>query len=160
MGTASEERRETVRRLADRELHELIQDKLGVTPGVLVHQRKKRRAIRHTCKATLKVDVMHSSDPNYKPELDQVELRGRILDLSEGGTSVFTKYDIPTGYKLTINLTIYDGSIIEAIGMVRWSKPKEAKKGYALGIEFVDLNSKTEKRLNAFLTELDATLGM
>ena len=55
---------------------------------------------------------------------------------------------------------MYDGQTVEADAEIRWSKPKSAKKGYALGLEFVSMDTKNQKRLHRFLEEIENTLGM
>ena len=151
-----DERRALVRRLADREVFELIEDKTGLKPHELTRARKLRHAIRHTCKAVLEVkdvDAPGGQDPS-KP------LRARVLDMSEGGASLFIKYDLRVGSQLKLGVVIYDGSVIESQADVRWSAPKPAREGYAIGLEFADMDEKNRKRLGTFLAELAATLGM
>lgn len=155
-----EERRSLVRRQADRDVIELIERKTGSKPAQLVRDRKLRQAIRHTCKAVINLDISHKSGISDEWTTDRQTLRGRVLDLSEGGASLFTKYELQPGAKFMLGVKIYDGSIIEAQAQVRWSKYKEAKDGYATGAEFTQIDAKNLKRLKTFLTELDATLGM
>ncbi len=155
-----DERRSVIRRQADRELAELIEKKTGAGPAQLVRERKLRQAIRHTCKAVLEVDISHSPGDSEHTTTDVQTLRGRVLDLSNGGVFLFTKYELKLGAQFKLGVKIYDGSTIEAMVEVRWTKYKEAKGGYAIGAEFIGIDDKNQRRLQKFLSELDATLGM
>ncbi len=155
-----EERRSVVRRQADRDLAELIEKKTGVTPAKLVRDRRLRHAIRHTCKAEIEIEVSHAPGDSQEWTTDSQRLRGRVLDLSEGGVFLFTKYELKPGARIKLGVKIYDGSTIDAEAEVRWSKFKEAKNGYATGAEFVSMDDKNQNKLRTFLSELDATLGM
>ncbi len=155
-----EEKRSLVRRQADRDVIELIEAKTGSKPAQLVRDRKLRQAIRHTCKAVIKLDISHKSHELDDWTTDQQTLRGRVLDLSEGGASIFTKYELKPGAEFLLGVKIYDGTTIEAKAKVRWSKFKQAKDGYATGAEFTQVDRKNTARLKTFLKELDATLGM
>ena len=155
-----EERRSVVRRQADRDLAELIEKKTGVNPSKLVRDRRLRQAIRHTCKAELEVEISHSPGGSQEWTTDTQRMRGRVLDMSEGGVFLFTKYKLKPGAQFKLGVKIYDGSTIEAQAEVRWSKFKEAKDGYATGAEFINMDDKNQNRLRTFLSELDATLGM
>ena len=155
-----DERRSLVRRKADRELAELIEKKTGVRPAQLVRERKLRQAIRHTCKAVLEVDISHTPGDSDYTTTESHSLRGRVLDLSHGGVFLFTKYELKPGAQFKVGVKIYDGSTIEALAEVRWSTYKEAKQGYATCAEFVNIAEKNQRRLDTFLADLEATLGM
>lgn len=155
-GHAVEERRTAVRRRADRELLEFVEKKTGQPARQLLRKRKLRHAVRHTCKAVLEVDVTHASGASE----DTQTLRSRVLDLSAGGAALFTKYDFQPGAEFRLHVKLYDGQRIEAQALVRWSKYKQAKEGYAIGVEFTKIDAPNQKRLDTFLAELDATLGM
>ena len=155
-----EERRSVVRRRADRDLAELIEKKTGVTPSKLVRDRRLRQAIRHTCKAEIEIEISHAPGDSQEWTTDSQRLRGRVLDLSEGGVFLFTKYELKPGAQFKLGVKIYDGSTIEAQAEVRWSKFKETKGGYATGAEFIDIDDRNKNKLRTFLSELEATLGM
>lgn len=160
MPTVANERRVAVRRKSDRELYELIERKTGVKPDQLVRERKLRRAIRHTCKATLEIDVRHSVGQTDDWETDRAKIKARVLDLSEGGASLFCKHDLRQGTPCRVAIKLYDGSEAEADAEVRWSSHKPQKDGYALGVQFTKIDDKNQRRLKKFLTNLDETLGM
>jgi c-di-GMP-binding flagellar brake protein YcgR len=155
-----QERRSIVRRQADRELFELIEQKTGVKPQQLVRDRKLRRAIRHTCRAVIEIEVRHSAGETLAWEADRHQVKARVLDLSEGGASLFCKHDIRKGTRCRVGIRLYDGASIEADSEIRWSAAKEQKGGFALGIQFVSIDSRNQRRLQQFLDDLDKTLGM
>lgn len=160
MAQTTQERRLQIRRKSDRELYELIEKKTGVKPGDLVRERKIRRAIRHTCKAVIQIDVKHSVGESGHWETDQQDVKARVLDLSEGGASLFCKHDLRQGTKCRVAIKLYDGSAVEAASEIRWSSHKPQKDGYALGLQFNQIDDKNLRRLRTFLTELDNTVGL
>jgi c-di-GMP-binding flagellar brake protein YcgR len=160
MAHVTQERRQAVRRRSDRELFELIEKKTGVKPDQLVRERKLRRAIRHTCKAVIGLDVSHAPGESGHWETDRHELKARVLDLSEGGASLFCKHELKQGAKCRLAIKLYDGSAVEAGSEVRWASHKPQKDGYALGFQFTQIDATNQRRLRAFLTDLDNTLGM
>lgn len=159
-GHAVEERRTVVRRRADRELLEFVEKKTGQPARQVLRDRKLRHAVRHTCKAVMEVEVAHASGATEDRTTDTQILRSRVLDLSPGGAALFTKCDFQLGSEFRLGVKLYDGQTIEAQAIVRWSKYKQAKEGYAIGVEFTEIDAPNQKRLDTFLAELDATLGM
>lgn len=157
---AMQERRNTVRRLADRELFELIEHKTGIKPAQMVRERKLRRAIRHTCRAVLDIEVKHSPGQTQAWESERHQIKARVLDLSDGGASLFCKHDLRQGTRVRVGVKLYDGSTIEADSEVRWTSFKEQKEGYAIGVQFVSIDDRNQRRLQRFLADLDSTLGM
>ncbi len=160
MGNVTQERRQLVRRKSDRELFELIEKKTGVKPGDLVRERKIRRAIRHTCKAVINIDVKHSVGETGHWETDRHDIKARVLDLSEGGASLFCKHDLRQGTKCRVSIKLFDGSSVEAASEIRWSSHKPQKDGYAIGVQFLQMDDMNQRRLRTFLTELDNTVGL
>lgn len=155
-----QERRSVVRRQADRELFELIEQKTGVKPQLMVRERKLRRAIRHTCRAVIDIEVRHSPGQTQAWESDRHQIKARVLDLSDGGASLFCKHDLRQGTRARIGVKLYDGTMIEADSEVRWTSFKEQKQGYAIGVQFVSIDDRNQKRLHRFLADLDSSLGM
>lgn len=174
-----EERRKRVRRKADRELLELIEKKTGRKPDELVRQRKRRQVIRHTCKALFVLDRLDTFDMGSQGpredsqqafDLEPSQFLGitemaqdpktRILDLSEGGASVFTSQNARVGQRGWLQIRVFDGSAIESKVEVRWIKPKETMNGYVLGIKFRQMDSDNRERLKKYIQELDDSLGL
>jgi c-di-GMP-binding flagellar brake protein YcgR len=150
------ERRVLVRRRADREFLDLVEKKTGLRPQQLLMRSKRRRVIRHLCKAELTLDTAESLGEG--PPIQRIE--GRVLDLSEGGVALFAPQEVSPGQHCHVRLKLIDGGPIESSAEIRWANRKEAKDGYAIGVRFVDLDDFNAKRLDAFLTKLDATLGL
>jgi c-di-GMP-binding flagellar brake protein YcgR len=149
------ERRMLVRRRADREFLEIVEKKTGLRPQQLVARTKRRRVIRHLCKAELTLQGVGMSTEPSSPR----QIEGRVLDLSEGGASLFAEHEVAAGQRCRVKLKIIDGGTIESTAEIRWVTRKEAKAGYAVGVRFVDLDDSNAQRLDAFLGKLDATLG-
>ncbi len=72
-------------------------------------------------------------------------MRTRLLDVSIGGCYVEMSSTIPVGTKLKIGLWL-DSERVTATAIVRTSDP-----GFGIGIEFVDMSSEEEHRLQMFL---------
>ena len=149
------ERRVLVRRRADREFFEIVEKKTGLKPQQLVVRTKRRRVIRHVCKAELTLESVGTPTEPDSP----YQVEGRVLDLSEGGASLFAEHEVPAGQRCRVKLKIIDGGMIESTAEIRWVTRKEAQDGYAVGVRFVDLDGINAQRLEAFLSKLDATLG-
>ncbi len=150
------ERRVLVRRRADREFLEIVEKKTGLKPQQLVVRAKRRRVIRHLCKALL---ILEGVDTPTEPGPPH-QIEGRVLDLSEGGASLLAEHEVAAGQRCHVELKIIDGGRIESTAEIRWATRKEAKDGYAVGVRFVDLDDINAQRLQAFLGKLDATLGL
>jgi c-di-GMP-binding flagellar brake protein YcgR len=157
-GLGVRERRVSIRRRADREFLELVEKKTGLKPEQSLVRAKRRRVIRHLCKVELSLDVAAGLGEEGAAPPKSIE--GRVLDLSEGGASVFTEYELTPGHPCHVKLKLIDGETIESRGEIRWAERKDARDGYAVGIRFVEMNAQSTRRLGEFLTRLDATLGL
>jgi c-di-GMP-binding flagellar brake protein YcgR len=155
-GVPVKERRVLVRRQADREFLEIVEKKTGLKPHHLVVRTKRRRVIRHLCRAEL---LLEGVGPSGEPDAHQ-RIEGRVLDLSEGGASLLAEGEVSAGQRCHVKLKIIDGGTIESTAEIRWVTRKEVKDGYAVGVQFVDLDDNSAQRLAAFLSKLDATLGL
>lgn len=123
-------------------------------------KRQRRRAIRHHCVAKITVDVVAKAGAGgeWKGRTDSI--KARVLDLSENGASIFASVPLSTGQQTRVQIFLPDGSTIESMAEVRWTKEKDSRSGYAAGLRFVDLAPQEEKKVRAFLEELDRTLGL
>lgn len=159
-----QERRGLVRRQADR----LLLQKIQTLEGLVDRRREshdeaehaRRRTIRHSCSVSIAVSVGVSSGYADTWTVDTVKLPGRILDLSEGGASLFTKQRIETGQQLDLAIKLRDGSLISTRSVVRWVKNVPEKGGFALGVQFAGVSEKDRAKITKFLAELDATMGL
>ena len=161
-----QERRETVRRQADRELLQRLQgqaqtstDDRRAAEGKEA-QRTRRRTIRHTCKVAIEMLIGYSAGNSDDWSVDAVKVGGRILDLSPDGASLFTKQPLETGQELRLAIELRDASKISTNAVVRWVKAIPEKGGYASGVQFGEVTRKDRKRITKFLDELDATAGL
>lgn len=158
MDTRMDERRATLRRESDRELIEKL--------GLLKHhrdgqndtKRQRRRAIRHNCKARLSIDIVQKAGNSDTWSSYKDMIKGRVLDLSETGASLYTTIPLNVGQQSRLDIELHDGRLIQALTEVRWMK--ESKGGYATGLKFTRLSQDHENIIRQFLTELDQTLGL
>ncbi|MFP4501030.1 MAG: PilZ domain-containing protein [Candidatus Hydrogenedentota bacterium] len=166
-----EDKRKTVRRRADREMiARLHAIEAGEGPGQGQTQRqadmsreqrhKRRRAIRHECKVRIALEIVHSAGHLDTWDADTYHMKGRVLDLSIDGASLFTRETLSIGQRvgLTINLGAHE--TFQVRGHVRWTKAVSKKEGYASGVQFDQITTKDRERVLRFLHELDETIGL
>ncbi len=157
-----QERRKKVRRRADQELlYKLkeLQEKVDRRSGGEA-EKKRRRAIRHNCKVSIKMAIGHAAGFSDEWSVDAVKVEGRVLDLSAGGASLFTKQAFDTGQELRLTIKLRDGSKIATNATVRWVKAVPEKGAYASGVQFAEVPDKDRRKIDHFLQELDATAGL
>lgn len=150
-----EERRSLVRRQADRELAEKRDS--GAEKQAA---RRRRRAIRHNCAVNIKAVFVHSAGSSEEWTKDLIDVRGRVLDISTGGVSLFTKHPFDMGQELRLAITLKDGAAVNAAAVVRWVKALPEKKGSAAGVQFSEVSEKDRRLIAGFLESLDETAGL
>jgi len=123
-------------------------------------ERKRRRAIRHTCNVSIEMLIGHRSGLSEDWAIDAVKIKGRLLDLSASGASLYTKERFEPGQELRLGIQLPDESLIATRGAVRWVKALDNKDGFASGVQFGHLAEKDARNLRRFLKELDATAGL
>jgi len=164
-----DERRKTVRRHADRELLKRVAelqsmlDRRGESGAESKREsagHARRQIIRHNCKVAIAVKVGVSSGYGDTWDVASVRVKGRILDLSTGGASLFTEQRFETGQELALVIRLRDGEDIHANSTVRWVKMVPQKGGYASGVQFTHMSDKDRRLLGKFLTELEQTAGL
>jgi hypothetical protein len=151
-----------VRRQADRELFGLIERKTGLKPADFLGRRKRRRVIRHICQATFLLGPDQELARGATDEPMPGGLSCRVLDLHDDGAMVLADRELGVGRKYGFVIRLFDDNrdVIECIAEVRWTRWKEARKGYALGLQLLELSADGRTRLRDFLTRLDETLGL
>ena len=150
-----EERRKEVRRQADKDLLVMVEDLAG---GKL-RKRKRRRAIRHTCRARLDIEIQFQSGGSSGWSTAQKEIKGRVLDLSEEGASLFIKYPVAAEQTFRLSIELNSSRTVEVQAQVRWVKQQESHEGYSIGVKFTHVDPAAYEHIHAFLGNLDATLG-
>jgi c-di-GMP-binding flagellar brake protein YcgR len=155
-----EERRKALRRENDREMQRLVERIAKKPATAVVQERQRRRAIRHSCKAIVTMEIQHAVGGSGAMKSHRHKIPVRVLDLSDGGAAIFSKHPMAHGEVFHMEIKTYDARSIEAKGQVRWSKEKASKGGYAVGVQFTYIDSPSQDRLKTFLSELDANLGM
>ena len=163
-----DERRRLIRRHADRELVKRVNDlqalmeRRGESNGESKSDsagHARRHVIRHNCKVAIAVKVGVSSGYGDTWDVTSVRVKGRILDLSTGGASLFTEQPFDTGQELELVIRLRDGEDIHATGAVRWVKTVQ-NGGYASGVEFSKMSDKDRRLVGKFLAELEKTAGL
>jgi c-di-GMP-binding flagellar brake protein YcgR len=157
------ERRKSVRRQADRDLLQRLQtiqveaERRGAGRDA---EHARRRAIRHNCAATISMRIGHASGYSDTWEVASVRVKGRILDLSLTGASLFMGQSFDVGQELQLAVKLRDGSEIFTHASVRWVKHVPEKHAYTSGVQFIHVADKDQAKIRKFLQELDATLGL
>jgi uncharacterized protein (TIGR02266 family) len=82
---------------------------------------------------------------------EDVELfTGLSLDISEGGLFVATYTEIPVGTRLVLCFELPDGSVVEARGEVRWTRPQSSDdERPGIGIAFTELPNAAREQIVA-----------
>ena len=156
------ERRVYIRRQSDRDLLAKLRELEGKSDsGGESARKERRRAIRHNCKVKIALMAGMAVGHSDSWSLAEFSIKGRILDLSNDGCSVFTKHQIDIGQRMRLVIQIMEGSdTIKSVGMVRWSKAVPEREGFAAGVQFLQLEPKAQSRILKFLEELDKTIGL
>jgi len=164
-----QERRTFIRRQVDRDLiqryHALIQriqqleTRVGEEESREV-RHKRRRIIRHLCHVNIGLPIRYCSDKDDVWTVEQLPLKGRLLDLSAEGCAVFTHQSFDIGQNINLDIEVSGGKHIRATGAIRWTKHLPEKGGFASGVQFLKVNKDDTKVLTQFLDELDRTIGL
>ena len=158
-----EERRKVIRRQADHQLLLRMRELESASRNCEVSheaKRARRHAIRHSCAVAISVAMGYTSGYADTWTVESAKIPGRILDLSEGGASLFTKQRFETGQQLGLAIRLRGGAIINTKSVIRWVKDAPEKGGFALGVQFCGVAAKDQSQITKFLAELDATLGL
>ena len=131
----------------------------GVQAGNQELERQRRRTIRHNCEVSIEMLIGYSSGYSDDWSVDSVKVKGKILDLSSGGASLFTGHRFETGQELRLMIRLRDKTEISAHAKVRWVKDMVEKNGFVSGVQFTKLGEKDQAKVSKFLAELDATAG-
>lgn len=122
-------------------------------------ERQRRRTLRHNCEVSIEMLIGYSSGFSDDWSVDSVKVKGKILDLSSGGASLFTGHRFETGQELRLQIRLRDKTEISARAKVRWVKDMVEKNGFVSGVQFTKLGEKDQLKVSSFLAELDATAG-
>lgn len=165
------ERRRFVRRQADREvlqrLRQLeqhvqaaVHDGSASTEMAEEKRRLRRRAIRHNVAVHIATEVGFRSGVHDTWTVEDLPVKGKILDLSPTGCALFTTQMLDVGTNLKLIIQLQSGAKIAARGIVRWTKAIDARGGFASGVEFTAVSDKDRRMIDKFLQELDQTIGL
>lgn len=156
------ERRKRVRRQADRELLEKAEGPRDRRhdPETKEYRHKRRRAVRHNCQVRIALRIGQSSGWMDTWNVTEHPIKGRILDLSAEGCSLFSPQQLDIGQELSLVIQLRRGGEIRAGGVVRWTKAVRERRGFASGVEFTHIAAEERRRIGAFLQELDSSIGL
>lgn len=158
-----------MRRQADRDLlqhYQALQERLQQLESMASAEEnrelrhKRRRTIRHLCHVKIGLPVGFRSDRDDMWTVEQLPIKGRLLDLSAEGCALFTHQSFDIGQNINLNIEVSGGRHIKATGMVRWTKQLPEKGGFASGVQFNKMGADDQKVLHYFLDELDRTIGL
>lgn len=128
----------------------------GGVSRVQATERDRRRTIRHQCKVHIKMVIRCAAGLSDEWSVDELEIKGRLLDLSIEGAAVLTKQNFDVCQQLRLTILVPDGGPIATTGTVRWAKSIPKKNAFASGVEFKGLSDEGLKIIKAFLDKLDA----
>ena len=158
----NQERRKQVRRQADR-------DMLARLQGLMTQQseesrremrHRRRHAIRHHCQVRIALKISQSAGGMDTWTMSEHPIKGRILDLSFDGCSLFTEHQPEIGQQLSLVIELRHAGQIKTTGLVRWTKTVPQYKGFASGVQFDHIDEKQLRQLQVFLKEMDQTAGL
>ncbi len=157
------EKRKYVRRQADREVQERAawpQDR-RVDEASKAYRHKRRRAIRHNCQVQMALKMSQTGGGALDTwNVSEHPIKGRILDLSVEGCSVFSAFQLDIGQELSLVLDFGRLGIVNTLGAIRWCKDVKRKDGHAAGVLFARLEAKDTRLIDRFLNELDENIGL
>ncbi|MDQ1256868.1 MAG: PilZ protein [Candidatus Hydrogenedentes bacterium] len=104
--------------------------------------------------------ISHSSGYSETWTVDAIRIEGRVLDLSGGGASLFTKQSFETGQELRLTIKMREGEKISTNAVVRWVKAVPDKGAFASGVQFKEVSKSDAERIEAFLKYLDKSAGL
>ncbi len=155
-----EERRRLIRRTEDRQMRAEYQRLLAESPGDGSARKLVRRAIRHHCTVQIALTggMHHGRSDVWSPV--QFAIKGRMLDLSSSGCSVFTRDSFEAGQEVGLNIVLDEEGGVSCRAATRWTKALPEKGGYATGFQFLGLAGDGLRKVEVFLKRMDATAGL
>ena len=122
-------------------------------------EHARRRAIRHNCEVAIRMLIGYAIAGSDTWGSDALKIKGRLLDLSAGGASLFTKQGFDAGQILQLAIKLPGGAEIRTNATIRWVKPWPDKGGHVSGVQFDKPSSRDQQMIVKFLKELDAALA-
>ncbi len=155
-----EERRKLIRRTEDRLLRAEYQRLLSESGREDGARKLVRRAIRHHCTVQIALTggMQSSRSDVWSPV--QFSIKGRMLDLSVSGCSIFTREAFEPGQQVGLNIVLDEEGGVSCRAMSRWTKSLPEKGGFATGFQFSGLVGDGLHKVELFLKRMDATAGL
>lgn len=157
-----EERRKLKRRTEDRQLRAEYEKLMAeLEAGGSSESRKLiRRAIRHHCTVQISLTGGMQSGRSDVWSPVQMSVKGRMLDLSASGCSIYTRDAFEGGSKVGLNIVLDEEGGVQVGAVARWSKVLVDKGGHATGFQFQGLTQDNQRKLEVFLRRMDETAGL
>ncbi|HNR31009.1 MAG TPA: PilZ domain-containing protein [Candidatus Hydrogenedentes bacterium] len=160
-----QDRRRTLRRQADREARTRLDAiEQGADPrGELwskEFRHKRRRAIRHNCSVQISLEISHRAGSDDTWSVAHHAIKGRLLDLSADGASLFTAQPLEIGQVLDLVIGLRNKRELRTRGQVRWTKGIPQHNGYGSGVQFSRISAPDQQAILEYLKELDENVGL
>lgn len=119
-------------------------------------KHERRRIIRQRCRVQIELIVRCTLGAGNEWSVNTINVKGKLLDLSDDGAMIFTKEAFVDNQELRVTLYLPDEAPVVTLAGVRWCKPLQDKGGNASGIRFRNMHPKGIASVKRFLQRLSA----
>lgn len=119
-------------------------------------KRERRRIIRQQCRVHIEMIVRCSAGATNDWSVNTIDVKGKLLDLSDEGAMLFTKQAFMEEQALRLTIYLPDEAPVATIVNVRWCKALEDKGGNASGVRFRKVSPEALAAIKHFLTRLQS----
>ena len=120
-----------------------------------LYKRLRQRAIRRRSKVVLDRNGASCEDRSSPRIHVNHSTPARLIKLSGGGATVFSKAPLCMGESLALTLTLGKGGPLKAVGEVIGGKRIEKHDGYLAKFKFLCPNPEHVEAIDHFLNEID-----
>jgi len=129
----------------------------------LLGDKNRRRFFRHACDASIRGSFDYDRKERYDRRVHRGYLKSdviaqshvRVLNISEGGLALVSKYLVVKGAVASLKIDTAFGTTIRARARVSWIKRmRTMTEAYAVGFEFLDMSREDARNLNSLLRTL------
>lgn len=106
-------------------------------------RRSKRHAVRNLFTAIFFENIQNIDDVKNTANARHV----RILDISETGAALYIEEQLTQGSRHVIEFHSDEGKTIRTPAIVSWTKFMDKHSGHSVGLQFVDIAERHERRL-------------
>ena len=124
-----------------------------------LYKKLRQRAIRRRSKVVLPRNARSCEDrPDPRVQVNR-STPARLIELSRGGATVFSKAPLCMGESLALTLTLGRGGPLRAVGEVIGRKKVKKHGGYLAKFNFLWLNPEQVETIEHFLVEIDSVVA-